>query len=172
MVQTVCRGGRAIFPAACVLEPRGPALPWRAMSDRPHEHPPEPADPVAERRDAVRKALERHAKKLARKLEALEGDLDEANRAPEWRRFGEALLAYAHQVPTRAKSVTLDDPGDDGRKLEIELDPAVSAPANAARYFKRAAKGERGQREIPQRIEVTRREHADLKAKLADAGGD
>jgi len=142
------------------------------MSDRPHEHPPEPADPVAERRDAVRKALERHAKKLARKLEALEGDLDEANRAPEWRRFGEALLAYAHQVPTRAKSVTLDDPGDDGRKLEIELDPAVSAPANAARYFKRAAKGERGQREIPQRIEVTRREHADLKAKLADAGGD
>jgi predicted ribosome quality control (RQC) complex YloA/Tae2 family protein len=131
-----------------------------------------PSDPAAERRDAVRKAIERHAKKLARKLEALRGDLDEAKRAPEWRRFGEALLAYAHQVPARAKSVSIDDPGAHGSKLEIELDPAVSAPANAARYFKRAAKGERGQREIPQRIDATQREHAELKAKLANAEGD
>ena len=137
----------------------------------PREHPPEPVDPVAERRDAVRKALERHAKKLARKVEALQGDLAEANRAPEWRRFGEALLAYAHQVPARAKSVTLDDPGGDG-KLEIELDPAIAAPANAARYFKRAAKGERGQREIPQRIESTQREYAELRAKLNTATDD
>jgi predicted ribosome quality control (RQC) complex YloA/Tae2 family protein len=134
--------------------------------------PPPPPDPLAERRDAVRKAIERHAKKLARKLEALRGDLDEAKRAPEWRRFGEALLAYAHQVPARAKSVSIDDPGAHGSKLEIELDPAVSAPANAARYFKRAAKGERGQREIPHRIEATQREHAELKAKLANAAGD
>ena len=133
---------------------------------------PPPADPLAERRDAVRKAIERHAKKLARKLEALKGDLEEARRAPQLRRFGEALLAYAHQVPARAKSVSIDDPGAHGSKLEIELDPAVSAPANAARYFKRAAKGERGQREIPQRIEATQREHAELKAKLANAEGD
>jgi predicted ribosome quality control (RQC) complex YloA/Tae2 family protein len=117
-------------------------------------------------------ALDRHAKKLARKVEALTGDLAESNRAPEWRRFGEALLAYAHQVPARAKSVSLDDPRAHGSKLEIELDPAVSAPANAARYFKRAAKGERGQREIPHRIEATRREHDELKAMLANAAGD
>jgi predicted ribosome quality control (RQC) complex YloA/Tae2 family protein len=143
------------------------------MSEHDRPQPSEPAaDPVAERREAVRKALERHAKKLARKVEALQGDLAEANRAPEWRRFGEALLAYAHQVPARAKSVSLDDPGHHGRKLEIELDPAVSAPANAARFFKRAAKGERGQREIPQRIAATQREHAELKAKLAAAAGD
>ena len=141
------------------------------MSDRERAEQP-PPDPVAERRDQIRKALDRHAKKLARKVEALKGDLAEAKRALEWRRFGEALLAYAHQVPARAKSVTLDDPGHHGRKLEIELDPAVSAPANAARYFKRAAKGERGQREIPQRIEATQQEHLELKNKLANAAGD
>src|SRR5262245_19922402 len=123
-------------------------------------------DPAEERRQAVRKALDRHAKKLARKLEALGGDLAEAKRAPEWRRFGEALLAYAHKVPARAKSVTLDDPGDHGRQLHIELDPAIAAPANAARYFKRAAKAERGLREIPQRIAAAKREHDELKAKL------
>jgi predicted ribosome quality control (RQC) complex YloA/Tae2 family protein len=143
------------------------------MPERERPQPGEPAsDPVAKRREAVRKALERHAKKLARKVEALRGDLAEANRAPEWRRFGEALLAHAHLVPPRTKIVSLDDPRAHGSKLEIELDPAVSAPANAARYFKRAAKGERGQREIPQRIEAVQRDHDELKSKLADAAGD
>jgi predicted ribosome quality control (RQC) complex YloA/Tae2 family protein len=145
------------------------------MPDRDQSKPREqarssvPVDPVAERRDAVRKALERHAKKLARKVEALQGDLAEARRSPEWRRYGEALLAYAHRVPARAKSVRLDDPSDAERTLEIELDPAVGAPANAARYFKRAAKAERGLREIPPRIQAVQREHDELEAKLARA---
>src|SRR5262245_7671100 len=99
-------------------------------------------DPVAQRRTDVRKALERHGRKLTRRLEALAGDLTEANRADEIRRYGEALLAYAHQVPARARQVTLADPGDPDRQLTIDLDPSVGAPANAARYFKRAAKAE------------------------------
>src|SRR5512138_12755 len=114
-------------------------------------HDAAPGDPVVERREAVRKALKRYAHKLERKLEGLTADLDEANRAPEYRRFGETLLAFAHQVPARAESVRLADAGDPSRMLEIALDPKVAAPANAARYFKRAAKAERGQREIPPR---------------------
>jgi len=136
---------------------------------RPPDAPGPPADPIAERRDAVRRSLERHAKKLARKLDALRGDLTEAGRGPEWRRYGEALLAYAHLVPSRAASATIPDPADPERTLTIELDPAVSAPANAARYFKRAAKAERGLREIPQRIESTQREVDDLRGRLARA---
>ncbi len=123
-------------------------------------------DAQAERRAAVRKALERHAKKLARRLDALRGDLEDARRAPTWRRHGEALLAYAHQVPPRARSVSLPDPGEPADTLEIELDPAIAAPANAARYFKRAAKAERGQREIPPRIEAVERDLAVLRALL------
>lgn len=126
-----------------------------------------PDDPVVERSEAVRKALKRYAGKLERKLEGLRSDLEEAERAPEYRRFGEALLAYARQVPARAASVTLADPGDPSRTLEIELDPNVAAPANAARYFKRAAKAERGQREIPPRIEAVTREAQELRARLA-----
>ena len=126
-------------------------------------------DPVVARRIAVRKALERHARKLARKIDALSGDLLEAARGPEWRRFGEALLAYVRKVPARAKSVELEDPSDPTRTLEIELDPSVAAPANAARYFKRAAKAERAQREIPPRIAAVRREHDELLKKLTRA---
>lgn len=143
------------------------------------DHDPQPDgssdDPAIERRDAVRRALKRYAGKLERKLEALRSDLDEAGRGGEYRRFGETLLAYAHQVPARAASVTLADVADPSRTLEIPLDPHVAAPANAARYFKRAAKAERGQREIPPRIEAAKREAEAMRALLAaynDAEGD
>jgi len=136
------------------------------------DHDPRPAgaapdDPAIERRDAVRRALKRYAGKLERKLEALRSDLDEAGRGGEYRRFGETLLAYAHQVPARAASVTLADVADPSRTLEIALDPHVAAPANAARYFKRAAKAERGQREIPPRIEAAKREAEAMRTQLA-----
>lgn len=116
----------------------------------------------------LRKALERQAKRLARKVEALEGDLVEAKRGAEFRRYGEALLAYAHQVPARAASVTLADPADPECTLTIELDPAIAAPANAARYFKRAAKAERAQREVPPRLAEVREEHKTLVASLRE----
>lgn len=139
------------------------------------DHDPQPAgaapgDAVIERRDTVRRALERYAAKLERKLEGLAADLDEANRAGEYRRCGETLLAFAHQVPARAAGVTLADVADPSRTLEIALDPRIAVPANAARYFKRAAKAERGQREIPPRIESVTREIESLRAQLAAFG--
>jgi predicted ribosome quality control (RQC) complex YloA/Tae2 family protein len=86
------------------------------------------------------------------------GDLAEAEQAPEFRRFGEALFAYLRQVPARASSVTLTDPADPSRQLEIGLDPNLNAQGNAQRYFKRAAKGERGLKEIPPRLARIERE--------------
>ena len=120
------------------------------------EPTPAPGSPEAEReRESaleVLRALRRYHRRLVRKVEALRGDLAEAERAPLLRRFGETLLAYLKQVPPRAKSVALPDPHDQAHTLEIALDPALNAQANAARYFKRAAKAERGLGEIPPRI--------------------
>jgi predicted ribosome quality control (RQC) complex YloA/Tae2 family protein len=89
---------------------------------------------------------------VARRLDGLRGDLAEAERAPQYRRFGATLLVYLKQVPTRAASVALPDPHDPGATLEIQLDPALNAQGNAARYFKRAAKAERGLKQVPPRL--------------------
>jgi len=124
-------------------------------------------DPAAGRRAALVRALKRYAGRLGRKLDGLRADLAEAEGAPRWRRFGEALLAYAREVPARAACVTLPDPAGPGASLEIELDPNVAPPANAARYFKRAAKGERGMRDIPPRVAATEAERAEVLARLA-----
>ena len=59
------------------------------------------SNPVVERSELLRKGLKSYLDKLARKLSALNTDLDEAGRGPQYRRFGETLLAYAHLVPAR-----------------------------------------------------------------------
>ena len=123
--------------------------------------PEPPEDPREARRAVIVRALRRHRARLARKLEALRGDLAEAERGPQYRRYGEALLAYIAQVPARAAHVRLPDPADPAGALEIELDPAVKPQVNAARYFKRAAKAERGIAEVPPRLAAV---EADLHA--------
>src|SRR5262245_37325209 len=105
-----------------------------------------------DRRAALTRALKRYHSRLSRKVEALRDDLSEARRAPEFRVFGEPLLAYLRQVPARQSIVALPDPANASRNLEIPLDPAIAPQANAARYFKRAAKAERGLKEIPPRL--------------------
>ncbi len=119
------------------------------------------------RQAALIRALKRYRSRLERKLQAMHGDLAEAERGPEFRRNGEALLAYLRQVPARASSVTLPDPADHAKTLEIELDPNLNAQGNAARYFKRAAKGERGLSDIPPRVARTEREIRVLSELLA-----
>jgi predicted ribosome quality control (RQC) complex YloA/Tae2 family protein len=147
--------------------------------------PPAPPEPAAEagaadRRAAISKALKKQRQRLARKLEALRGDLAEAERAPLHRRYAEALLAYLTQVPARQARITLPDPADPAGSFTIELDPAVKPQVNAARFFKRAAKGERGLQEIPPRLAaveaelhalehlIERAEHFDERAVVAD----
>src|SRR5262245_35435127 len=121
----------------------------------------------AERRVEIARALKRYHARLARKVEALRGDLAEAERAGEFRTFGETLLAYLRQVPARAASVVLPDPSDAAHNLTITLDPRVSAQANAARYFKRAAKAERGLKQVPPRLGATTAEAHELEVLLA-----
>ena len=104
------------------------------------------------RRDAILRALGRHRGRLARKLEALRGDLAEAERGPEHRRMGETLLVYLAQVPARKSEVVLPDPTDPTHNITIPLDPKLRPQENAARYFKRAAKSERGLAEVPPRL--------------------
>jgi len=111
-------------------------------------------DPQAEpdRITLVVRALSRYRARLRRKLEALRGDLAEAERAEEYRRYGEALLTYLKQVPHRTETVSLPDPADPANTLEIALEPRLKPQENASRYFKRAAKAERGLGEIPPRL--------------------
>ena len=111
-----------------------------------------------DRRAAIARALKRYLARLTRKVEALRGDLAEARRGAEFRTYGETLLAYLRQVPARKSEVELPDPHHPARNLTVPLDPTIAPAANAARYFKRASKAERGLKEVPPRLSAAEAE--------------
>ncbi len=117
-----------------------------------------PANLLVERAEALLRALGRLRHRLERKYVAITRDMAEAEEGSAQREAGEALLTYLHAVPKRAARVSLPDPADPERKLEIALDPALTPQANAARYFKRAAKFERALEEVPLRLKATQTE--------------
>ena len=133
---------------------------------------PQPESAAAQERarlaQAVR-ALRKYRGRVARKLEGLRGDLAEAERGPQFRRFGETLLVYLKQVPARAASVALPDPHDPAETHEIPLEPGITAQANAARYFKRAAKAQRGLKAVPPRLAAVEAEAHALEVLLERA---
>src|SRR5262245_21210310 len=126
-------------------------------------------DASLDRRTEILRALKRYHAKLARKVEGLKGDLAEARRADEYRLHGETLLAYLRQVPARSAQAVLPDPNDPSRNLTIELDPAVTPQVNAARYFKRAVKAERGLKEVPPRLATVEADAHALEVLIARA---
>lgn len=96
--------------------------------------------------DCVRKVqrlLRAERDRLLRLQAKLAVELEEARGGTDQRRQAEALLANARRVPKGARSVTLEDPGDPGRKLTIELDPRLGFSENAKRLFRKAARLER-----------------------------
>ncbi len=145
--------------------------PMSETGRRSGDNPGDSSALPVERLRAQARALKRYGARLARKLEGLKGDLADAQQAPRLRRWGEALLSYIGEVPPRALVVRLLDLRDPSVQLEIPLDPKLNAQANAARYFKRAAKAERGLEEIPPRIESAEREIRNLTALLERVPG-
>jgi predicted ribosome quality control (RQC) complex YloA/Tae2 family protein len=125
---------------------------------------------MAERaaREEILAALRKHwggaARAARRALDAVERDLSKARRAPELRRFGEALVASFRSVRRGAAEARLPDPGDPGTTLTILLDPRKSPQENADRYFKDAKRGERGEPVLVARREKLAASHARARA--------
>lgn len=84
------------------------------------------------------------AERLARLRALLMEDLSSAERAHEFRRTGELILANVRNIKRGSVFVELKDIHVDGQSLvKVKLDPSLSPSGNAERYFKKAGKAER-----------------------------
>ncbi len=103
------------------------------------------ADGYAAARQAVQKRIEKAQAKLKRRLTKLNEDAAGLKDPELYRQKGEAILAYSahiHPRQTELQAEWLDAP--------IALDPALSPPENAQRYFARYKKAKRAAKIIPQ----------------------
>ena len=145
------------------LEPLARALAEVVADPTPSEDVSAPSwreETAAALRKPLLAALERRRATLLRRLDDFARARADAGKAERWQRFGDLLLAYAHQLPPGAERAVLED-WESGEPVEIALDPALSPSANAQRYYRRA-------RRARARAERADREEAAVRSEIAE----
>lgn len=118
------------------------------------------------RLEAVRSRLQAAERKVTRIVEQRAA----AGEAERLRQLGDLLLANLHLVPRGVASVTLD--GWDGQPVEISLDPSLSPPENATKFYAEARQRARAAERLPGLLRAAEEEVARWRDALtaAEAG--
>lgn len=95
----------------------------------------------------VHLAIEQAQKRISRRLKELEKDAAKLEDPEVFKNKGEAILAFNYQIERRQTELEVVWPED--KPLKISLDPTLSAPENAQRYFARYQKAKRAANIIP-----------------------
>jgi len=104
-------------------------------------------------RDARLVQIRKAIKKQARRIEALRGDLEQAERYREYARYGELLKAALPTIQKGQREVSLTDYFDPALPvLTLPLDPAKSPQRNLDDYFKKHRRYLTADREIRPRL--------------------
>lgn len=118
-----------------------------------------------ELRSRLTRAIGTALKRLRRKARALQADLDDAERADEYRVFGELLTANLHRVH-QGSEATVPNYYADGEPVTIPMDPSLHPSANAQKYFKRYNKAKTALRAVQEQLDATNADIAYLEQTL------
>jgi len=92
------------------------------------------------------KVIKNELKKVQKKISIHQEILSKTVDSEKLKITGELITANIYQIPARAKTVELIDYYDPSAKtVAVELDPQLTAAANAQAYFKRYSKARSGQ---------------------------
>ena len=90
---------------------------------------------------SLRATVEHALKRCENKISAFSNDLLSEGEEGRLRLFGELLLGFHGERPKGSDAVAVDNYYEyPPQKITVKLDPALSVPENAARYFKRYQK--------------------------------
>jgi predicted ribosome quality control (RQC) complex YloA/Tae2 family protein len=104
--------------------------------------------------------------KAERRIGALSEDLGSADRAEEYKRAGDLILANLKRLGIGMERADLT--GYDGGMITVHLDPQRSPSQNAERYFKKYKKAKAGRDIIMTRLHQSQEEVSYLKSLSAD----
>jgi predicted ribosome quality control (RQC) complex YloA/Tae2 family protein len=119
------------------------------------EREPPPPDLDLER-ELLRRRVAGRIVAVERKVARLEEQLSKSGEIDRLRARGDLLLANKRLVPRGADRVRLM--GWDRKIVEIELDPALDAAENAARWYAEARRRTRADQRLPDLLESAREE--------------
>ncbi|MDT9521258.1 NFACT family protein [Streptococcus mutans] len=96
-------------------------------------------DRIAQQASDLIHRIQNELEKNKKKLKKQEQELQDTDKAEEFRQKGELLTTYLNQVPNNQDSVELDNYYT-GQKVTIPLNKALTPSQNAQRYFKKYQK--------------------------------
>lgn len=91
-------------------------------------------------------------KKDQRKIKNLQNDLKKAEKADDFRIKGDLLTIHLHQIKTGTTEVTLENSYQPNELISIQLDPELTPPQNAQKYYKKYRKLQNSREFIRQQI--------------------
>jgi predicted ribosome quality control (RQC) complex YloA/Tae2 family protein len=107
-------------------------------------------------RQSLLQAVRKAATRTERRIQAVQEDLEAAQRGDEHRRSGELILANLSLLERGQERVDLPD--QEGAFHPVTLDPSRTPTENADRYFRRYKKAKAGLAVLRERLEETRAE--------------
>ncbi|MFM1589579.1 Rqc2 family fibronectin-binding protein [Streptococcus mutans] len=96
-------------------------------------------DRIAQQASDLIHRIQNELEKNKKKLKKQEQELQDTDKAEEFRQKGELLTTYLNQIPNNQDSVELDNYYT-GQKVTIPLNKALTPSQNAQRYFKKYQK--------------------------------
>jgi len=112
----------------------------------------------ADQRQTTLAGVERHIKKLKRKIRNIEADLKTAGDFEQYKKYADLIQIYIPKIAKGSEYAELIDVFGTGKKIIIELDPSLTPAQNAEVYFRKFRKGKDGLDLLNRRIDITRRE--------------
>lgn len=98
------------------------------------------------------KLLTKHKKRLDKKIALQEIDLAKALSSEGYKEAGELLSVNIYKVKRGMESITLDSFYEQGKQVQVEINPALSPQENISRYFKLYSKAKNGRVKIEQHL--------------------
>ncbi|WP_437685862.1 NFACT RNA binding domain-containing protein [Sorangium sp. So ce176] len=111
---------------------------------------------AAQEKAALARAVKARRAALERRAEAVRGDLGRLGSVARLQKTGQLLLAQGARVPRGAARALLDD-WETGGTIEVALDPARPAKAQAEAFFAKARRYQRGEAVMRARLAETER---------------
>jgi predicted ribosome quality control (RQC) complex YloA/Tae2 family protein len=124
------------------------------------------------RRDALARAVTRALAKIDRRIEAVRGDLEKAEKAGEMGRLAQMFVVEAARAPRGAKRLVAQDwSSGEAREVELPLDPGKPARAQVDAMFQRARRLKEGARIGQERLADAERARAQLASVATELAG-
>jgi predicted ribosome quality control (RQC) complex YloA/Tae2 family protein len=101
-------------------------------------------------------AVKKHTRKVKRRIEKQEQDLEGTKKAESYKKWGDLLVAQGRAYPEKMDKIEVDDYYQDPpQRISIPLDPSKTISDNAQEFYKKFKKAKRGQEIVKERLQLS-----------------